>query len=106
MAAATATVVTEQRRDGRGTGSGSVLGGSGAVGIAAVVLGSQVVRGAGQGEALEVAWEGAGAAALEGSPWGALWAGLRSFISPPVVVEWLGKAGMWWWRSEIEGGPP
>ena len=90
---------------GGGTGVGSVLGGSGLVGVATVVLGSQVTRGAAQGEAVEAAL-GAAGVAFGAHPLGLLRAGMRTILSPTLVLEWLGKTGMWWLRSEFEGGSP
>ena len=68
-------------------------------------MGSQVTRGAAQGEALEAAL-GAAGVALGAYPLGLLRAGMSSILSPSLVLEWLGKAGMWWMRSESEGGSP
>ena len=95
------------RQGSGGSGVGPVLSGSGLVGLAVVILGSQVTLGAAQGEMAEAAL-GAVADIFEGQwpefqPLENLRAGLRSCVSPSLVLEWLGKIGTWWLRSEPGG---
>ena len=76
---------------------GAVQGGPSSVGLAVVVLGSQMTHGAAQVEAVQAArWA---AEALGAHPLGLFRE--RMGPIPSVALEWLGKVGMWWMRSEL-----
>ena len=89
--------------DGDRRGS-TVSGGNGSAGlaVAAVVLGSRVTRGEAQLEAIEAVL-GAAGSVLSYPPATPLWAEVVGWIPTDLVLDWVGRLGMWLIRAGLEG---